>query len=86
MGGSEAARLNIKNKGQTVIMLCGLQGNGKTTHAAKLAKFYIKQAAAPCWWLAISTALRLLTSCRWWASRPVHRCSPCPAQSAGDRP
>ena len=35
MGGSEAARLNIKNKGQTIIMLCGLQGNGKTTHAAK---------------------------------------------------
>ena len=26
MGGSEAARLNIKNKGQTIIMLCGLQG------------------------------------------------------------
>ena len=26
MGGSEAARLNIKNKGQTVIMLCGLVG------------------------------------------------------------
>ena len=23
MGGSEAARLNIKNKGQTIIMLCG---------------------------------------------------------------
>ena len=39
MGGSEAARLNIKNKGQTIIMLCGLQGNGKTTHAAKLAKY-----------------------------------------------
>ena len=47
MGGSEAARLNIKNKGQTVIMLCGLQGNGKTTHAAKLAKFYIKQGRRP---------------------------------------
>ena len=47
MGGSEAARLNIKNKGQTIIMLCGLQGNGKTTHAAKLAKFYIKQGRRP---------------------------------------
>ena len=43
MGGSEAARLNIKNKGQTIIMLCGLQGNGKTTHAAKLAKYFIDQ-------------------------------------------
>ena len=47
MGGSEAARLNIKNKGQTVIMLCGLQGNGKTTHAAKLAKYFIKQGRRP---------------------------------------
>ena len=28
-------------------MLCGLQGNGKTTHAAKLAKFYIKQGRRP---------------------------------------
>ena len=47
MGGSEADRLNLKNKGQNVIMLCGLQGNGKTTHAAKLAKFYIKQGRRP---------------------------------------
>ena len=28
-------------------MLCGLQGNGKTTHAAKLAKYYIKQGRRP---------------------------------------
>ena len=47
MGGDEAPRLNIKNKGQTVIMLCGLQGNGKTTHAAKLAKYYAKQGRRP---------------------------------------
>ena len=40
MGGSEAARLNIKNKGQTVIMLCGLQGAGKTTMVNLLMKFY----------------------------------------------
>ena len=81
MGGSEAARLNIKNKGQTIIMLCGLQGNGKTTHAAKLAKYFIKQAAAPCWWPAIFTALRPSISCRWWANRRAHRCSRCRAQS-----
>ena len=43
MGGEEAPRLVIKNKGQTV----GLQGNGKTTHAAKLAKYYIKQGRRP---------------------------------------
>ena len=47
MGGEEAPRLIIKNKGQTVLMLCGLQGNGKTTHAAKLAKYYLKQGRRP---------------------------------------
>ena len=47
MGGEEAPRLIVKNKGQTIIMLCGLQGNGKTTHAAKLAKYFIKQGRRP---------------------------------------
>ena len=47
MGGEEAPRLIVKNKGQTTIMLCGLQGNGKTTHAAKLAKYFIKQGRRP---------------------------------------
>ena len=47
MGGEEAPRLVVKNKGQKVIMLCGLQGNGKTTHAAKLAKYFIKQGRRP---------------------------------------
>ena len=67
MGGEEAPRLTIKNKGQTVLMLCGLQGNGKTTHAAKLAKSrpptrpsspntISSRAAARCWWPATSTA------------------------------
>ncbi len=36
--GNEQARLKTSNKIPTVIMLCGLQGSGKTTHAAKLAK------------------------------------------------
>ena len=31
------------------MMMCGLQGNGKTTHAAKLGRFYKAQAAAHCW-------------------------------------
>ncbi len=42
MGGGEAARIRIKSKPPTIIMLCGLQGAGKTTHAAKLAKYFIK--------------------------------------------
>ncbi|MEE1245365.1 MAG: signal recognition particle protein [Acutalibacteraceae bacterium] len=37
--GSEQARLKISNKIPTVIMMCGLQGSGKTTHSAKLAKY-----------------------------------------------
>ena len=59
MGGSEAARLNLKNKGQNVIMLCGLQGNGKTTHAAKLAKYFIKQGRRP------MLVACLPTTCSW---------------------
>ncbi len=48
MGGGEAP-LNLKRendsdgKNPAVIMLCGLQGAGKTTHAAKLAKFLKKK-------------------------------------------
>lgn len=37
--GSEQARLKISNKLPTIIMMCGLQGSGKTTHSAKLAKY-----------------------------------------------
>ncbi len=36
MGGTES-RLAIANRPPTVIMMCGLQGSGKTTHSAKLA-------------------------------------------------
>ena len=37
--GSEQARLKTSSKIPTVIMMCGLQGSGKTTHSAKLAKY-----------------------------------------------
>ncbi len=37
--GSEHARLKTANKIPTIIMMCGLQGSGKTTHSAKLAKY-----------------------------------------------
>lgn len=47
MGGEEAARINIKSKPPTVIMMCGLQGAGKTTHTAKLAKHFIKLGHRP---------------------------------------
>ncbi|MDR1466845.1 MAG: signal recognition particle protein [Oscillospiraceae bacterium] len=35
--GTEQVRINTSSKPPTVIMLCGLQGSGKTTHAVKLA-------------------------------------------------
>ncbi len=36
--GGEAAGLTRANRPPTVILMCGLQGSGKTTHSAKLAK------------------------------------------------
>ena len=45
--GSEQARLKISNKIPTVIMMCGLQGSGKTTHSAKLAKYLKAQGHRP---------------------------------------
>ncbi len=45
--GSEHARLKTSNKLPTVIMMCGLQGSGKTTHSAKLAKHLKSQGHRP---------------------------------------
>lgn len=45
--GSEQARLKLASRIPTVIMMCGLQGSGKTTHAAKLAKFLRKKGSRP---------------------------------------
>src|ERR1700722_8705399 len=46
LGGSEA-RLNLAASPPTVIMLCGLQGAGKTTLAGKLAAWFKKQGRNP---------------------------------------
>ena len=46
MGGSQA-KLTIASKPPTVIMMVGLQGAGKTTHAGKLAGMYKKQGKHP---------------------------------------
>lgn len=45
--GSEQVRLKTSNRIPTVIMLCGLQGSGKTTHAAKLAKHLKAKGSRP---------------------------------------
>lgn len=45
--GNSNARINLASKPPTVIMMCGLQGSGKTTHAAKLAKLLKKEGHRP---------------------------------------
>ena len=45
--GNENARINFPSKPPCVSMMCGLQGSGKTTHAAKLAKMLKKEGHYP---------------------------------------
>ncbi len=46
MGGTQS-KLTIASKPPTVVMMVGLQGAGKTTHAGKLAGMYKKQGKHP---------------------------------------
>ena len=46
MGGTKA-RLNTANHPPTIVMMCGLQGSGKTTHSAKLALMLKNQGHRP---------------------------------------
>jgi signal recognition particle subunit SRP54 len=46
MGGGQS-KISFASKPPTVIMLCGLQGSGKTTHAAKLAAMFKNQGKRP---------------------------------------
>ena len=45
--GDSNARINMPSKGPCIIMMCGLQGSGKTTHSAKLAKHFKKEGHRP---------------------------------------
>ena len=45
--GDGNSKINFPNKPPCVIMMCGLQGSGKTTHAAKLAKHFKAQDKRP---------------------------------------
>src|SRR5580698_2309589 len=47
LGGEEPSRFNYGSQPPTVILLCGLQGSGKTTTAAKLAKWLVGQGKKP---------------------------------------
>ncbi|MBR4798008.1 MAG: signal recognition particle protein, partial [Oscillospiraceae bacterium] len=45
--GKGAGQLRLEGTPPTVILMCGLQGGGKTTHCAKLAKMYRDQGHRP---------------------------------------
>ena len=45
--GSEHDGIKLQNKPPTIIMMCGLQGSGKTTQSAKLAGYYKKMGRRP---------------------------------------
>lgn len=45
--GEANSKINFPNKPPCIIMMCGLQGSGKTTHAAKLAKHFKGQGHRP---------------------------------------
>ena len=45
--GQTQEKLTISPKPPTVVMMCGLQGSGKTTHSAKLARMMKKQGKRP---------------------------------------
>ena len=45
--GESNSKINFPSKPPCVIMMCGLQGSGKTTHAAKLAKYFKAQEHRP---------------------------------------
>ncbi len=41
--GGDTCEINFPETGPAVLMMCGLQGSGKTTHTAKLANFFRKR-------------------------------------------
>ena len=45
--GETGARINFSSKPPTIVMMCGLQGSGKTTHSAKLALHFKNQGKRP---------------------------------------
>ena len=56
MGGEEAPRLIVKNKGQTSSCSAACRATVKRPTQPSLPNTSSSRAAAPCWWPAISTA------------------------------
>ena len=45
--GESNAKIKMPSHPPCIIMMCGLQGSGKTTHSAKLAKYFLSQGKRP---------------------------------------
>ena len=45
--GNENARIEFPSKPPCVVMMCGLQGSGKTTHSAKLGRYFKEHGHRP---------------------------------------
>ena len=45
--GAENSGIRFSGKPPTIVMMCGLQGSGKTTHSAKLARYFKKAGRRP---------------------------------------
>lgn len=45
--GESNAKINMPSNPPCIIMMCGLQGSGKTTHSAKLARYFKRQGHTP---------------------------------------
>lgn len=45
--GKDNARIQFPSKPPCVVLMCGLQGSGKTTHSAKLARYFKSQGHRP---------------------------------------
>ena len=56
------AKLEVSSKPPTVILMCGLQGAGKTTLCGKLAYLLKNRGKSPCWSPAISIGPRRSSS------------------------
>lgn len=73
MGGNES-RLAIANHPPTIVMMCGLQGSGKTTHSAKLALKLKKKATGRFLLHAMFIVRQLLNNFRLLASKSEYLC------------
>ena len=62
MGGNEPKYLRLKNKGQTVLMMCGLQATARPPTPPSSANITAARAAARCWSPAIFTVPPPLSS------------------------